>query len=117
MFEFGLSEGIQVEVVGVEPSEECLGCAAAQADTQHLLSGRAASVVSAAEPSEQVPDQVAVQDSPVVRVLLRGEEAGERLFEADEFLVALWQCADGDQGQALMLEDRAFRQLVQCFVS
>jgi hypothetical protein len=74
-------------------------------------------IVSAAEPSEQVPDQVAVQDSPAVQILLLGEEAGECLFEADEFLVALGQGADSDQGEAQMLEDWAFRQLVECFVS
>ena len=104
-FEFGLSEGVQGEVVGVEPVEECLGCAAVQADAQSLLSGSAASVVSAPQPSEQVPNQVAVQDLSAGRILLRGKEIGERLFRADEFLVALGQGADRDQCQAQMLKD------------
>ena len=52
VFEFGLPEGVQGEVVGVEPVEECLGGASVQADAQGLLSGGAASVVSAAQSPE-----------------------------------------------------------------
>ena len=116
VFEIGLSEGGQGEVVGVEPAEECLGCASVEADAQGLLPGGGAAVVSAAQASEQVPDQVAVQDFPTGRILLCGKEVGERSLEADEFLVALGESADRDQRETQVLEDLTFGQLVECLV-
>ncbi|GAA3247075.1 hypothetical protein GCM10010532_091850 [Dactylosporangium siamense] len=73
-FEVGLPEGVQGEVVGVEPVEEGLCGASVQADAQDLLAGRAAAVVAAAEAAEQVPDQVAVQDSAAVQIFCRARK-------------------------------------------
>src|SRR6185312_12500618 len=95
---------------------ECLGCASVEADAQDLLPGGGAAVVSAAQTSEQVPDQVAVQDFATGRILLCGKEVGDRLLEADKFLVALRESADRDQRETQVLEDLLFGQLVECLV-
>ena len=98
--EVGLPERGQGEVVGVEPVEECLGRASVGADAQDLLSGCGAAVVSAAQTSEQVPGQVAVQQSTADRILSCIKEISERAFKTDEFLVAFGERTDADQREA-----------------
>ena len=90
-------------------SRNALGRASVGADAQDLLPGGGAAVVSAAQTSEQVPDQVAVQHLAPDRIRLRGQETGERAFETDEFLVAFGERTHGDQRQAQVLQDLAFR--------
>jgi hypothetical protein len=66
--------------------------------------------------TEEVPDQVAVQQSSPLGVVLAGEQVGEEGVETDHDLVAWWQGFDGDQRLAQVCQGLGLSQFVEGLV-
>ena len=112
----GLLAAAQGEVVGVEPVQERHGAAGQPADHAGLLPGDGPAVIAAAQPPDQVPDQVAVQQPPPIGAGLGLDQPGQERLETGHFLVASGQGADGDERLPQMGQGLGRGQVVEGLV-
>ena len=112
----GLLAAAQGEVVGVEPVQERDGAAGQPADLAGLLAGGGLAVVAAAQPPDQVPGQVAVQQLLPPGAGLGIDQRGQERLEPGHFLVAAGQGTDGDERLPQMGKGPALGQAVEGLV-
>ena len=88
-------------------SRKAIGRVGALAQRVELLDGGGAAVVSLPQSSDQVPDRVAVQDLPLLRVRLGGQGLVDEPLDADHVFIALRQGTDADEDLAQVSERRS----------
>jgi len=71
---------------------------------------------ASAKPTQEMPRRVPVQDFPALGRRVGGDEVLHVPFETDHLLVPPGQDSGGDENAADVLDDLAFRKLVQCLM-
>ena len=105
--------GGQGQAAGVQPVEQHDGGPDSLADRGELAVGRRRAVVALAQPAQQVPDRVAVQQFLIVTVTEVAKGGVDPVLEPGEVFIAGGQRAGGDQDGAQVLDRFAGRHLVE----
>jgi hypothetical protein len=111
-----LASGCQGEISGGEPVEQGDRGPDVAADPDGLGVGGFCAPDPAAQPAEQVPDGVAVQEFPFARAGPAGDDAGDPALQPGHLLISPGQGPGGDQHAAQVLDRLAGGQLVQGLV-
>ena len=106
----------QGEVVGGEPVEQRDRGSYVLPDEDDLVVGGVGASCASAQPAQQVPDRVAVQQCCSSGSARSAMVAVDPAFESDHVLVAGGQGSRGDQDAAQVLDGLAGGQLVECLV-
>ncbi|MEU1296268.1 hypothetical protein ABZ439_28030 [Streptomyces sp. NPDC005840] len=115
-FKIGLTAGRQDQAQGLDPVEEVDGCPQVLADDGELGVRDVVAAAASAEPPQEVPGRVPVQDLPSLGGGVGGDKIVHRPFQADHLLVPLGQNAGGHKHASDVLDDLARREFVQGLV-
>ncbi|MFE2597335.1 hypothetical protein ACFXCZ_12635 [Streptomyces sp. NPDC059396] len=116
-FKVGLAAGGQGEVMFFEPVQEVNCRPQMLAGDRELVVRDVLAAAASAEPAQEMPCCVPVQDFPSFGRRVGGDEVLHVPFETDHLLISLGQDSGGDEDAADVLDDLAFRELVQGLVS
>ncbi|MFE7045659.1 hypothetical protein ACFU9X_41535 [Streptomyces atratus] len=115
-FEVVLAAGDKSQVLILKPVEEMNGGPQMLADYRELGVRDVLAAAASAKPSQEVPGRVPVQDFSSLGSRVGSDEIVHVPFEADHLLVPVGQGAGGHEDAADVLDDLAFRELVQGLV-
>ncbi|MFD7064511.1 hypothetical protein [Streptomyces sp. NPDC059906] len=112
-FKVGLAAGGQGQILFLEPVQEMDGRPQMLAGDRELVVRDLLAAAALAEPAQEMPCCVPVQDFPALGRRVGGDEVLHVPFETDHLLVPLGQDFGGDEDAADVLDDLAFGELVQ----
>lgn len=112
-FKAGLTTGRKGQILLLEPVQEMNGRSEMLPCARELVVRDLLAAAASAKPAQDVPCCVSVQDSPSLGRRVGGDEVLHVPFETDHLLVPPGQDSGGDEDAADVLDDLAFRELVE----